>query len=235
LTGSREKLLALLRITGKAIGDDVAVGGHWRSDDGIQVSVMSALVSPKQAASLAAELAKQDAFQAWLPTAEGYENGEEACMSRKPGCTPWIVRPTANARLDDTDPLGANSVGQRPRFTKNVNALGSLRANDVFQRAWVNASGKTLARSEAWGRNAKHEDGDGESGERLVCSRDFLRTVLAARKQDLLILIILRLYEKGVGSRESQFWHTTAVVHVKQSLEFDFYLGSNHQLHANRF
>jgi hypothetical protein len=183
---------------------------------------------------MANKLAKEDAFQAWLPSAEGYEDGQEACMNKKPGCTPWIVRPTTDARLDDTDPLGAHSVVRRLRFTKNVNDIGSLRANDAFQRAWVNASGTTLARSEAWGRNAKHEDGDGESGERLVCGSDFLRMVLAATNQDLLILIILRLYEKGIGSRESQFWHTTAVVHIKQSLEFDFYLGSNHQLHASK-
>jgi hypothetical protein len=235
LTGSTKKLLSLLRISGKAIVDDVAVGGHWRSHDGVQVNFMSALISPKEAASMAAKLAKEDAFQAWLPSAEGYDNGEEACMNEKPGCMPWIVTPTTDARLDNHDPLAAYSVIRRLRFTKNVNALGSLRPNDAFQRAWVNASGRTVARSEAWGRNAKHEDGDGESGERLLCSRDFLRTVLAPKKQDLLILIILRRYEKGIGSRESQYWHTTAVVHVKQSLEFCFYQGNINKLHEDRY
>jgi hypothetical protein len=234
LTGTCKKLLALLRISGKAIDDDLVVGGHWSSVDRIKVSVTSALVSPKQAAAMGNKLAKEDAFQAWLPSAEDYEDGQEAYMNKKPGYTPWIVMPTTDARLDDTDPLGAHSVVRRLRFTKNVNAIGSLRANDAYQRAWVNASGTTLARSEAWGHNAKHEDEDGESGERLLCSRDFLRTVITTQKQDLLILIILRRYEKGVGSSESQYWHTTAVIHVKQSLEFYFYQGNINQLHANR-
>lgn len=167
-----------------------------------------------------------------LPTSEHIEDLIKAFRTRLGQA---VVNPTTDARLDDTDPLGAHSVVRRLRFTKNVNVLGSLRATDAFQRAWMNESGKMFAQSEAWGRNAKHEDGNGQSGERLVCNSDFLRKVLAAKKQDLLALIILRVYQEGIGGRESQFWHTTAVVHIKQSLEFAFYLGSNNQLHANRF
>lgn len=159
----------------------------------------------------------------------------ESSHNEKPGCTAWLVRPTTDARLDDTDPLAAHSVVRRPRFTKNVNALGSLRPTDVFQRAWTNAGGKLAARSEAWGRNAEHEEGESKSGERLVCTADFLQTALAAKKQDLLILVILRLYEKGFGNRESQFWHSTAVLHVRQSLDFDFFAGSHNQLHVSTY
>jgi hypothetical protein len=234
LTGSKEKVLALLRIGGKAIEQDLVVGGQWRSSDGIEVYVTSALVPPKKAGEMAAKLAEEDAFQAWLPSAEGYEDDDEYSRNDKPGCTAWIVRPTTAARLDDTDPLAAHSVVRRLRFRKNVNALESLRPTDVFQRAWVNASGRLVAQSEAWGRNAKYDEDETESGKRLVCTADFLQTVLAAKKQDLLILVILRRYENGVGSRESQFWHTTAVVHVRQSLGFEFHPGGHNQLHINR-
>ncbi len=81
----------------------------------------------------------------------------------------------------------------------------------------------------------KTKKGSQKGGERLMCTAEFLQTVLGSKKQDLLILIVLRRYDKGVGNRESQFWHTTAVVHVKQSLQFDFYLGSQNLLHVNRY
>lgn len=233
LTGSEAKVLALLRISGATIKQDLVVGGYWRSSDGIEVNVTSALVAPKKAGELATKLAKEDGFQAWLPSAEGHENGEEYSRNDKPGCTAWIVMPTTDARLDDTDPLAAHSAARRPRFRKNINAFGSLRPTDVFQRAWVNGSGKLVGWSEAWGRNAKHEDGESENGERLVCEAEFLQAVLAAQKQDLLILVVLRRYEKGFGNRESQFWHTTAVLHVRQSLDFDFYAGSHDQQHVS--
>ncbi len=234
LTSSKEKVLAAAGIDGPIKGS-LAVGGHWRSNDGIEVHLSSALASPAQAGKLALELSKEDAFQAWLPFFEGYDDDDEFSRSEKPGCTPWIVCASTVVRLDETDPLAAHSVVRRMQFTKDVNALGPLQPTDAFKRAWTSPTGEIVARSEAWGRNSTREDGGSDSGERLVCSAEFLRTVLQAKKTELLLLIILRRYEKELSSRPSQYWHTTAVVRIEPSLQFESYTGSQNQLHVSRF
>ena len=55
-------------------------------------------------------LAQQDPFQAWLPRIEEYEDGDEYARSKKEPYTPWIVWPSAEVKLDGTDPIGAKSV-----------------------------------------------------------------------------------------------------------------------------
>lgn len=49
------------------------------------------------------------------------------------------------------------------------------------------------------------------------------------------MLVILRRYDKGFGSRDSQYWHTTAVVRVDQSLDFEFYPGAVNKLHELKY
>lgn len=234
LTGDKKKLLALLGI-GPSIADNLVVGGDWHSADSIGIHVGSALVSPRNAKKLAVELSKEDPFQAWLPRVEEYEDGDEHPRSEKEPYKPWIVWPSTETRLDETDPLGANSVMRRLHFTRAVNAVGSLKATDPFKRTWTNSEGKVAARSEAWGRNRTYDEEEPSSGERLVCSAEFLKSVLVKKRTELLLLVILRRYEKGFGSRDSQYWHTTAVIRVNGSLKFEFYPGVVNELHMARY
>ena len=225
LSGDKAKLLGLLKI-GSSIADELVVAGDWRSADGIGIHIASALIPPQHAEKLALELSQEDPFQAWLPQAEGYDSGDECSRSEKEPFKPWIVYPSIEARLDETDPLGVTSAVRRLYFTKAVNAIGSLRALDPFRRTLVDSKGRVAARSEAWGRNPAHDEEESISAKRLICSSKFLKDVLVTSDVELLVLVILRRYEKGLSNRESQYWHTTAVVRIDQSLDFEFYPGA---------
>jgi hypothetical protein len=234
LTGDDAKLLALLNID-SSIPDGLVVAGDWRSADDVGIHVTSALVAPRHARKLALQLSQEEPFQAWLPQAEGYEGGHEDSRSEMRQVKPWIVLPSIEARLDETDPLGATSAVRRLRFTKAVNAIRSLKARDPFGRTWADPEGKLAAHSEAWGRNPTHDEEEAVSGKRLVCRAEFLREVLLNRRAELVMLLILRRYEKGFGSRHSQYWHTSAVIRIDQSLGFDFYPGSVNKLHVMKY
>ncbi len=234
LTGDRAKLLALLNID-SSIMSDIAVAGDWHSADGISIYIVSALAPPSQAKKLALQLAKEDPFQAWLPRAELYDSNDEDTRFQSEPCKPWIVWPSTEAKLDETDPLGVTSAENRLSFTKEINAISSLKALDPFKRKWADSKGQVAARSEAWGRNPSHGDEESISGKRLVCSFGFLKTVLLKRNSELLLLVRLRRYDKGYGNKSGQFWHTMAVVRIKQSLDFEYYPGVVNKLHESNY
>lgn len=95
----------------------------------------------------------------------------------------------------------------------------------------MDSSRNIVVRSEAWGRNRNHNGEDRTSGERLVCSRHFLIALLAKLgDKELLLLLVLRRYEKSSGNRGSQYWHTTRIVRLTKSLDFEFYLGPVNKL-----
>ncbi len=233
LTGDKAKLLNLLKI-GQSIENELVVAGDWRSADGIGIHITSALVAPQHAKKLALELSKEDPFQAWLPQMEDYDSGDEHLRATKEPFEPWIIRPSVKFGLDETDPLGVPSAVRRLYLTKSVNEMSSLKARDPFRRTWVDPKGQVVVRSEAWGHNTAHDEEESSSAERLVCSSGFLKDQLLKRRAQLVVLVILRRYDKGFGSRDSQDWHTTAVVRVDQSLDFEFYPGVINKLHESK-
>jgi hypothetical protein len=234
LTGDKKKLLGLLGVE-SLIGDKLVVGGDWHSADNIGIHVGSALVSPRDARKLALGLSKEDPFQAWLPRVEEYEDGDEHSHSVKEPYMPWIVWPSTEAKLDQTDPLGADCAMRRLHFTKTIEAIGQLETTEPFKRTWIDSEGRVAARSEAWGRNRMHDEEEPMSGLRLVCSGDFLKSVLAKQRAELLLLVILRRYDRGFRGQESQYWHTTGVIRVKQSLDFEFFPGAANKLHVMKY
>lgn len=234
LTGDRTKLLTLLNIE-SSITEDLVVAGDWRSADGIGIYITSAIVPPQHAKKLALQLSQEDPFQVWLPRVEEHDDGKESSQSERKLYKPWIVAPSIEARLDATDPLGVTSAVWRLHFTKSVNAISSLKALDPFRRTWVDPTGRVAARSEAWGCNRTHDEEESINAVRLVCSSDFLKDVLVKRRAELLVLIILRRYDKGYDSRKSQYWHTTAVVRIDQLLDFEFYPGVVNKLHVMNY
>jgi len=234
LTGNKAKLLDLLKIE-SSIADELVVAGDWRSADGVGIHITSALIPPQHAKKLALELSKEDPFQAWLPQLEGYDSGDEYSHSTKEPFEPWIVRPSVEYGLDETDPIGVTSAIGRLYFTKSVNAIRSLKALDPFRRTWVDREGRAVVRSEAWGRNPAHDEEEAISAERLVCKSEFLKKVLLKRTAELLVHVRLCRYEKGFGSRASQYWHTTAAVRIDQSLDCEFYPGAINKLHVTKY
>ena len=81
----------------------------------------------------------------------------------------------------------------------------------------------------------KYEDEGSYSGVRLMCSRELLRNVLTIRDADLLVLVKLQRYEKGIGIRDSRFSHTVVVVRIKKTLDFKFYKGAVNKIHQTRY
>lgn len=234
LTSDRNKLLSLLAIN-DGIAETLVVAGGWDSADNIEIHIGSALAPPTKAKNLAVELSQKDPFQAWLPVMQEYELGHEFSHSEQDQFKPWIVWPFTETMLDETDPLGADCAVRRLHFTKAVNTIAGLESTDPFYRKWINGEGKVMAQSEAWGRNRANDEDEANNGRRLICNTDLLRQVLISENAELLLLIILSRHDRRYGNRDSQYWHTTAVVRIKESLEFEYYAGKNNELHVTKY
>jgi hypothetical protein len=234
LTGDKAKLLSLVKIE-PVINDEVVVAGNWRSEDGVEIRITSALAPLRKAKKLATELSQADPFRAWLPRVEEDDGSGEYSHSDHEPYKPWVVWPYVELGLDKNDSLGVGAAVQRLYFSKHINAINSLRPNDPFGRTWVDLNGQVAVRSEAWGRTPTHEEQEEISAKRLVCSSTFLKDALLKRRLDLVVLIILRRYEKGYADRNSEFWHTTAVVRINRTLDFEFYPGVINQLHVTEY
>jgi hypothetical protein len=221
ITSDEETMLRLVRFGDNGL-DDVVLAGNWTSPDGISVKITTALVAPENAKDAATKLAKADGFSAWLPCVGDCDQFDD---KPEPKTLPWVVSPSRETAIDENDPLGSGVAINRTRFASEIISLGNLRPTDAFERAWVDSNGQIVCRSEAWGSSETNYEGESFTGKRMVCSRDFLKTVLDNRKMDLLLLVVLQKYEKGYGGEESKFWHSTAIVHITKSLKQDFYPG----------
>lgn len=232
LTGSRDRLLSILGI-GSSIGEWLVVHGDWHAVDDIGVHVHSALVPNADSTDLATTLASADPFQAYLPILETYEDGDlESARSHAP-FDPWVVSPDRSARLDAADALGVAGTAQRARLASAINKFAQIDVADPFHRTWIDSVGDVVVRSEVWPQRTNHDEGERGSDSRLQCRTTLIRDLLSARASHLLLLVILRRYEPRSGNDASRFWHTTAVVRVTESLEFDFFLGRVNELHKS--
>jgi hypothetical protein len=231
ITGNRRKLLSLVGIDSQ-IPKELVVDGSWPSPDDIRVDISSALASTKHARVLATELAGEEPFRVWLPSRR--QDDDEYEPSKKKNCESWIVSPSLETRLDGNDPLGASCAVTRPYFIQEIRQLWNLKAGDAFNRAWLTSGGKRVALSEAWGRHSRHDEGT-FGGQRLICSSKFLGRLLREKQAELLLLIKLQRYRKGLGNESSRFSHTTAVLRIKPTLSFRFYGGAINLLHKDRF
>jgi hypothetical protein len=235
VTGDKNKILKLAGLDARATGKEIAVEGSWRSNDGIQVRITSALVAPRKARALAKRLIAEEPMIVWLPTYNKYEDAPEYLRDEKSGYVPWIVCPSGEARLDEGDPLGALWAVRRPRVARKYASALSLRTDDPFGRVWKNARGQLLARSEVWGYENKSSDERPGSGVRLLCSSQLLKDILSRHDADLLLLVTLQRYEKGLRFRDSRYTHTVAVVRVKKTLDVEYYKGRINSLHKPRY
>ncbi|MGD0905114.1 MAG: hypothetical protein ABR924_19615 [Terracidiphilus sp.] len=234
LTSDREKLLSLTRL-GRSDLDDIVVQGNWRSPDQISVMISAALVVPSEAERVATTLAKEDGFGAYLPLSDGYDDFGGSRNRKDRIRFPCIVCPSNETGIDECDPLGDSVAIRRPFFTKDIIAMGGLKPMDAFNQAWIDSTGRVVSRAEAWGTSERNYEGESRSGMRMTCSREFLKTLLSTKKVDLLVLIILRKYKKGYGSEKTEYWHSTAVVHIDKSLKHVFYPGLVNKAHESRW
>lgn len=234
LTGSKTKILNLVRIE-SALGKEIVVEGSWSSHDSIKVYISSALVVPTKAKALARQLIQEKPFFVWLPTYDRYEEEREHLRSDKKDYVPWIVCPSMEGKLDEDDPLGAICAERRPRFGENIIANFSITTSDPFGRIWKTSARKPVAHSDAWGYESEYDDEGAGMGVRLVCSSQFLSDLLTKRDADLLVLIKLQRYEKGISSRDNRFSNTVAVVRIKKTLDIEFYKGATNHVQQSIF
>lgn len=228
LTYSEQKLLALLGIQ-TAIANDLVVCGDWRSSDNIGVMVSSALVQPETSEEMARHLAKKDPFGLV------YRCWETLPAKKQVKTTKWICQPSITASLDKTDPLGASPAGERARFTPEIASRFCLAAADPFNREWLDGDARIIARAEARGCHKLHEDENSMNGQRLVCSKAFLRRVLATMERELLVLVVLEQHHRGTYGESRECRHTTAIIRVDRSLDFVFYAGASNRPHRMKF
>ena len=223
ITGDRIKLLRLVGIE-SSVGNLLVVEGTWYSADDVRVHVESALVSPKQAVTLARRLVHEEPMQAWLPA---YHETEERPESVN-GYMRWIMFPSRTSRLDQHDPYGVLSGSFRPRAASEYTESFSLKSDGPFDRNWLRGDGAVAMRAQAWPSKDKYGDERARSGSRLFVTSSMLKDLLSDYRRELLLLIKLERYEKdyrGEGKRS----HTTAVVRVTKKLDFRYYLGKvNH-------
>ena len=234
LTSTPEKLLAMLNI-GASIGEFMTVSADWRSLDGIDVRVTSALSPSSSSADFAAALAGEDPFQAYLPQLHAGDEDEHLVTQDRDPLEPWVVIQEGEAQLDATDTLGISGATRRSRLASTVNEFGQLASADPFNRKWCDPRGKIVVRSQVWASSSEARASSRLSGSRLQCKATFIQDYLSAKGVHLLLLVILRRYESGTGGSPSKFWHTTAVVRVTESLGFDLYPGRANELHQSEF
>jgi NACHT domain len=234
LTGDSEKLLRLVGFTSR-IGKEIVVEGSWRSADNIRVHISSALVPHDEAERLARELVREEPMRVWLPIYEENEWEEESprINDRENDYTPWMVRRSREARLDEHDPFGAPCANSRARVSRDYASALSLSTDDSFSRTWQDKRKRIAVRAQAWGRENKDSENGPYPGLRLLVSAPFLREVLKKFGKDLLLLISLERYERKSYQESSKFTHTVAVVRVTDSLNFEYFRGYINHAHES--
>lgn len=182
---------------------EVVVAGGWTTyadNRSETVSVNSALVSLEKSAALVRALQTADhAFDVQIPDAVSDGEVNQGSFQLRG----WIENPYEVRRLDQHDPWAAG-IGYPPsapaEFVRSISRLQT----DADSRYWFRGSDCSL-RSQVWGTYRESErDPEGERGERLYGSLDFITQVLDQTGQDLIVKvavsrdIVRQYYERRI-------------------------------------
>lgn len=235
ITGDENKIKEVLRITEQNKFEEVIIDGFWKSPDGIDVNIDSALVDPAQAPLLAKRLLRGDPFMAYLPVYSIGESGNEYMYDRKKkGYLPVIAHPDASEGFDKEDPFGTIRAITRPRFSKKIETDFSLTSDTPFAKEWSHSK-VIIAKAEAWKYNISSVKNREDGGSRLICNASFLKDLLVKEGKDLLILVKLQRYKEGYSSQPSSFSNTTAVVHIDSQLKVTYFKGATNKEKKTRY
>lgn len=234
LTGASSTLQSLLGIKGD-LDEWLVVDGNWKSIDGIDVRIRSAFVPNKESAQIAAELAKQKPFHAYIPRLEEHEDLDPDPRKSHLPFTPWVVESKLNEGLDASDPLGVAQAALRLRLTSQINTFAQIRMEDPFGRRWVDPTGAVVVHSETWSQHEDRYEEHRSSGTQLLCRTSLVERYMTANSASLLILIVLRQFEPGFGDHPSRSRHTTAVVEITESLKINYHPGWSNELNKEEF
>ena len=208
---SHDELLKLAWIERGCVKDEIVIDALWRSVDGVQVAVSSALVKSSRACVLFNELSLEEPSQVWLPRLTLDDCEREHCLHEKDQFIPWVAHRESDAKLDSGDPYGLVCADERPRLARKYAALCALKCSDAIGRKWRDEVGNVIVRAQTWGRKGEADGGETNSGTRLVCATQYLRKVLKAHNAELLMVVQLRLFRQQHTGENAWTWRTLAV------------------------
>lgn len=165
----------------------------------------------------------------------GSEEDDEYLHSEKKECSPWIVCPSGESRLDENDPYGVSVANRRPRLAHEYSKFSKLTRQDSFGRFWNSNHGTLLLRAEAWGRDEVNREDGPRPGLRLHCNSSILKKVLTEYDMELLLLFDLQRYEKETYRSSGQFSHTIGVAIIDRSLNVEYFKGRVNYLNKSNW
>ncbi|WP_316187974.1 MULTISPECIES: hypothetical protein [unclassified Bradyrhizobium] len=192
-----------------SVDDRLIVAGSWSSPDNVSVSIMSALVPEGDSDLAARSLTTSSEFHMWLPD----HHPDDRLGDEYAPLEPWTFNREAECKLDEDDPLGSRSALARHCPAGRTIKERRLRATGAWQTAWNEPTGRHAFQSLAWGRHTGHgRRADREQGDALYCDAQFMRELLAAKAQRLVLLVKLQHYrekkydEHGTGGTFTHSW-----------------------------
>jgi hypothetical protein len=229
-TSEQHVLLSLAGFGGDlSIGERLLVSGSWTSPDGVDVSVMSALVPGRSAALAARALASGSDFHMWLPSYRYDDEDDSFDESEYEPMEAWIANREASQRLDQYDPLGSRAALARPRPAKQIRTLFDLKSDDAWSSIWMAPRNVPAFNSDAWGvRTGEGRSESWQNGTALHANRAFLKSLLTNCERSLLLLIKLQHYqERGrfadIESGEGGFTYSWLIATVSKRFNVELF------------
>lgn len=202
---SKEVLLRKIGYPEEAADQFMPLHGHWKSPDGVRVSISSALVNHRGAIGQCAKEAKAPDHQLWLPRFEA-----DGCIDRFAGKSPYdplIWEPEEYPiGVDEGDEWAARGARARPKLGRAFIRMLQLTPNQD-EREWTDPTGRLALKSEVWGqwrpeRNV-HQSVYQDEGEILWATRDWLDDALSECKRGLIFKIEFWKYKSSSSYDDS--------------------------------
>lgn len=229
VTGDKKKVMSLVGLEpDQDVSGELIVQGIWQSSDGVKIRISSALVLPQKSAQHVNSLIEEEPMRVGF---YAIQDDEDDPHHSKKECSPWIICPSGESRLDEHDPYGVSFANHRPRLAQNFSKFCRLTQQDPFGRSWSNKDGTLSLRAEAWGRDENEREDGLHPGLRLHCNANLLKNVLAEYNRDLLLLFHLERCEKEAYRSKRRYWHSIAVVRIDKFLKVEYFEGRTNYLY----
>ena len=195
--------------------------GHWKSLDGVYVSIASALIKDRGAIGQCAKFSKTPDHDLWLPRFQS--DGRIDRYAKKRPFDPLIWEPEKySIGIDEGDEWAARGAIARPKLGLVLNKLLGLTPDDDEQQ-WHDRTSKLALKSEVWGEwrpdPDAHRSRYRDEGAILWAERDWLDGALKSCKRSLIFKLDFSKY-KSSKSYDDSSGVRELYVGLKRSCEF---------------